>query len=101
MLTLPPWVCRNTVIDSNVCIGNDVSITNMYGITEADRSDTGGFMIQVCPPSPSPSSCCLLTPFAYVRDVRAVRRLDTCYATLQDGIVVILDSTHILDGTKI
>ena len=35
------------MIDSNVCIGNDVSITNMYGIAEADRADTGGFMIQV------------------------------------------------------
>ena len=41
-------MCRNAVLDSNVCIGNDVSITNMYGILEADRADTGGFMIQVC-----------------------------------------------------
>lgn len=40
---------RNAVLDSNVCIGNDVSITNMYGILEADRADTGGFMIQVNP----------------------------------------------------
>lgn len=39
-------ILKNAVLDSNVCIGNDVSITNMYGILEADRADTGGFMIQ-------------------------------------------------------
>ncbi len=35
------------MLDTNVSIGNDVSITNMYGVKESDRADTGGFIIQV------------------------------------------------------
>ena len=36
------YCCRNAVLDTNVSIGNDVSITNMYGVKESDRADTGG-----------------------------------------------------------
>ena len=38
--------CRNAILDTDVSIGNDVSITNMYGVKESDRADTGGFIIQ-------------------------------------------------------
>jgi hypothetical protein len=38
------------VIESNVSIGADVTIRNAAGIVEADRAETGGYIIQVGQP---------------------------------------------------
>lgn len=50
-----PGIGRNTqikgaVIESNVSIGADVSIFNAAQVVEADRADTGGYIIQVGQP---------------------------------------------------
>lgn len=38
---------KGAVIESNVSIGADVTIRNTAGVMEADRADTGGYIIQV------------------------------------------------------
>ena len=50
-----PGIGRNTqikgaVIESNVSIGADVCIFNAAQVVEADRADTGGYIIQVGQP---------------------------------------------------
>lgn len=38
---------KGAIIESNVSIGADVTILNAAGVQEADRSETGGYIIQV------------------------------------------------------
>ena len=38
---------KGAVIENNVSIGADVTIKNVHNVKEADRSETGGFIIQV------------------------------------------------------
>lgn len=39
-------IIKGAIIEDNVSIGADVSITNAQGVKEADRSDNGGYVIQ-------------------------------------------------------
>jgi glucose-1-phosphate adenylyltransferase len=55
---------KGAVIESNVSIGADVTILNAAGVREADRAETGGYIIQ-------------------------------------DGIILVLQGSTILDGTRI